>query len=509
MPLSRVILVVAFAAVLVVPYALRPPEETPPPDALPLVIVTPHVQTIWYEFERAFSAWHQRHYGKPVDIDWRQPGGTSTILQFLNARFSAVDALPGGAGGGIGIDLFFGGGQYDYEQQKKAGHLEPCGIRTEHPELLAPEILPQTLSGAVVYDKDDFYYGTCFSAFGIVANTEAMMRQRLPRDLIPPQQWRDLTSPALFRKVVTVDPGISASIVKAYEMLIQQAIGETVEARRASSGASSLDPAAERAAVADGFWAGIRRIQLIGANARRVGRMSSEAPIDVSLGEGLAAMCIDYYGLVQAEAASRPDGSSRLTYVTPVGGSGADSDPIALLRGAPNREVARRFIHFCLTVEGQKLWCYRAGTPGGPVKYTLHRPPIRRDLYADDHLRHFADPDNQPYTIARSFTYRPEWTGPLFTFIRIFVRALCIDTQDELREAWRAVIDNGQAYPDSPAMQVLQRMPLRYEDLFEEAFRSRLRDPVEIVALTREWGRFFRANYAEAARLARDAGRTR
>ena len=33
---------------------------------------------------------------------------------------------------GIGIDLFFGGGQYDFNKQAKAGTLVPCGVRERH-----------------------------------------------------------------------------------------------------------------------------------------------------------------------------------------------------------------------------------------------------------------------------------------------------------------------------------------------------------------------------------------
>ena len=91
----RLLTVVGFIVVLAVPYLLRPAEDGPDPDALPLVVLTPHTQAIWYEFERAFSAWHQEKYGQPVDIDWRNPGGTSAIARFLDARYDAVTAVEG------------------------------------------------------------------------------------------------------------------------------------------------------------------------------------------------------------------------------------------------------------------------------------------------------------------------------------------------------------------------------------------------------------------------------
>lgn len=523
MSVSRIILILAFAVVLFVPYAMRPAGEAVRPDAASLVIITPHLQSVWYEFEHAFSAWHEKHYGRPVRIDWRQPGGAGTIVQFLNARFDAVDGLHDAASRGVGIDLLFGGGQYDHERQKRAGHLDPCGIKAGHPELLSPAIIPQALAGEVLYDQDDRYYGTCLAAYGIVANTEAMARQGMPRDLIPPKQWQDLASPVFFRKIVMADPALSGAITKAFELVIQQAIDETIRERPAVRDAEGggtvapeggpedttqkrlLTPFTGREAVAEGFWRGMRRIQLIGANARRVARANSEAVVDVAQGESLAGMCIDYYGLVQAQACARPDGSSRVAYTSPVGGSVPDADCIAMLRSGPNPEIARRFVRFCLTPEGQRLWCYRAGVPGGPIRYTLHRPPIRRDMYTDEELASFADRDMRPYVLAESFTYHAEWTARLFSWIPVFTRALCLDTDEELRDAWGAMFAAGMSYPDSPAMQVLQRMPVTYDELLSDAMRARLKDPIEVVSLTRQWGDFFRANYVEAARIARQS----
>ena len=42
-----------------------------------LVIVSPHWEGLRYEFARAFSDWHQEKYGTPVEVDWRDLGGSS------------------------------------------------------------------------------------------------------------------------------------------------------------------------------------------------------------------------------------------------------------------------------------------------------------------------------------------------------------------------------------------------------------------------------------------------
>lgn len=115
-------------------------------------------------------------------------------------------------------------------------------------------------------------------------------------------------------------------------------------------------------------------------------------------------------------------------------------DPIAMLRGAPNRQLAFQFIEFVLSPEGQKLWNFRAGTPGGPKKQSLRRLPVRRDLYQPDDLQYFADPDELPYEKSDLFHYEAEWTGKAFGAIRFIIKSMCVDTHAELQAAWRALV---------------------------------------------------------------------
>jgi len=144
-------------------------------------------------------------------------------------------------------------------------------------------------------------------------------------------------------------------------------------------------------------------------------------------------------------------------YVTPAGGSSVSGDPISLLRGAPNRETAERFLQFVLSEAGQKLWNYQPGTPGGPRRFALRRLPSRRDFYPsddpefavrhDEHRQYCVDrignPDVNPYALAARFTYRPRWTARHFTVHRQLIRAMCLDSGEELKAAWQAILRNG------------------------------------------------------------------
>jgi len=226
--------------------------------------------------------------------------------------------------------------------------------------------------------------------------------------------------------VALADPTQSGSAAKAFEMLIQQQIVE-----------AGGDPA-------EGWKRAMQLIRRIAANARYFSEGASRIVWDVESGDAAAGMAIDYYGRVQSEAVRRPDGTSRLRYFTPVGGSSFGADPIGLLRGAPSPSLAREFIEFVLSTEGQKLWNWKVGTPGGPQKYALRRLPILPSLYAPEFEAFRSDPGVDPFLWAKENPpYHPEWTASLFRTIGFVIQALAIDPHDELCEAWAALIEAG------------------------------------------------------------------
>ena len=282
-------------------------------------------------------------------------------------------------------------------------------------------------------------------------------------------------------------------------------------------------PQAYQDALEAGWADGIRLIQLIGANARYFTDSANKVPLDVGAGNAAAGLCIDFYGRYEAEVSNggRPDGA--MVYATPVGESGVSADPVMMLRGAPHKQLAQRLCEYVLSEEGQRLLCYRAGEPGGPVQYNLQRLPIRRDFYPDpDHPaiqaafeRHrphttgdLSRPDLDAYALARAFSYRPRWTAAHFSFIRDFTRAMCIDSGAELRDAWRAIIAAGgpDACPDAVA--ALETFPTDPEPItFASALTIRSRYDRE--DLLRIWTSHYRRQYSEAARLARAAAKAR
>ncbi|MBC7782249.1 MAG: ABC transporter substrate-binding protein [Burkholderiales bacterium] len=567
-----------------------------------IVIVSPHNEAIRYEFAQAFSRWHQKNYqradgsGQPVKVDWRNIGGTTEISRYLASEYTAAtkawwtgqkkqwspaasddltksapptestsreiyeayhktdmpDAITSR------IDLFFGGGQFDHSAAFDAGFAVPM-VDLLPPELFKDggvDLIPERVSGEIW--RTSSVMGNVVSTFGIIYNVDRL------RDLgisTPPAQWTDLANFKYYGQVGLADPTKSGSIAKAFEMIVHQQMHDAairggysdqqIEANEQRMGALMKErgKAYKRGDVPDdlrgyqdalekGFENGLHLLQQIGANARYFTDSASKVPIDVSMGDAAVGMAIDFYGRYQAQESKSTDGTERMKFVTPVGGTSVSCDPISLLRGAGGsaerredqaltRQVAIRFVQFVLSEQGQRLWCYEPGIKDsageliGPEKYTLRRLPIRRTFYPStqpaiqaahaSHVAHvvdnLADPTIDPYAVATQFVYYRRWTGDHFGVLRDIVRAMCMDSGDELKSAWRAAHQRAIASPADPSrpfdypFSALPTVKIRDKEGKEATLpltwrtAPDIRRNFESIEYMREWTKAFRAQY--------------
>ncbi len=484
------LLFLALLVVLLAPFLLQPRATDRCAATRILVILSPHNEAVRREFETAFQLWHSKRYGESVAFDWRNIGGTSEIVRYLESEFAAARRANRT---GIGIDLFFGGGSYEHIRQARLGNTAPCGVRERHPEWLKHDIIPERFSGEIFYDSEDRWYGCCLSSFGICYNTDLLAIRGIP---IQPTQWEDLADFRLFRQIALADPTKSGSINKAFEMLIQEQMSKNLQ----TNGCPPANAPPEQ--LANGWQQALLLIRKIGANARYFTDSAGKVPLDVAQGNAAAGMCIDFYGRFQSELTMRNENSDRLRYLTPAGGSSVSVDPISILHGAANLETAQRFVDFCLSREGQQLWNTRVGAPGGPAHYALRRLPIRKDMYTEEYLRDMSDPDALPYEKNADFTYQAQWTGPLFATIRILIRAMCIDTHTELANAWSAINQAGGLEQQAHSAQAFSALPpeAEYHTALQKTTKL-IGNKLEEARLVREWTLFFRHKYREAERL--------
>ncbi|MFT6181381.1 MAG: ABC-type Fe3+ transport system substrate-binding protein, partial [Akkermansiaceae bacterium] len=402
------------ALVVAAPMILRDDDAAAISNAeLRLDVITPHNELIRREFGEAFSAWYKEENGEDVYVNWRTPGGTSEIKRVLDSAFGSA---ANNNKEGIGLDLFFGGGVFDFQLQAKEGRFQKLSIFDTSPELFVESIIPESQSGETYYPEERDWLGVCLSSFGICYNTDSLARLKITA----PTTWDELGNPEYNRGIALADPTKSGSVAKAFEMLVQQKIHVHLK-----SGLPQ-DEACDR-----GWIEGLNLIQRIGANARYFTDSASKVPHDVAQGNAIAGMCIDFYGRSFNETLKKEDGTSRIIFISPVGGTSMSVDPVAILKGAPHPELAQEFVRFLYTIRGQMLWNARPGTAMGPKMRGLRRLPIRRDLYQEPYLSDMVDAEVMPYETANEFVYDYNLTGRHFTPLRNIIRAMCIDSHNE------------------------------------------------------------------------------
>ncbi len=493
---------------------------------------------------QAFRAWwtDQGHawpaggaemiFDRRFDPDRPPPGGADRARwERQRELWTAWRATDDPAAFSSRIDLFFGGGVYDHDIAGRQGLLvapwppddPPAGLfyDTEGRELIPRELAGETWRGTT-------FFGTCLSSFGIVYNPDRIKTL----GLAAPVRWLDLTDIRYAGLLGVADPTKSGSVAKTFEMMIHEQCHQAVreagfdmdQCRAYERILANLAadapwpdsvPRAYQEAVETGWRRGLFLVQKIGANARYFTDGAGRVPVDVSMGNAAAGIAIDFFGRFQSEFSIGPDGRRTLEYVTPQGGSSVSADPIALLRGAPERELAVRFMQYVLSEEGQKLWAYRPGSPGGPERYALRRLPIRRDFYPGswpdaNAARHLAwtvdsldDARVDPYALAGEFEYFPRWTARHFGVQRYLIRAMCMDAGNELLALWSIIRGKGGPAANPAAVAMMEALPYMPQQVTWSTAPDLARQ-MERMEMLNLWTTFYRHRYRAAQRLVQE-----
>lgn len=536
--MKRLLIIIALVATVALPFLLRPKQAAPENADVTLVLVTPHNEAIRHEFGVGFKEWYKARTGKTVFLDWRVLGGTTEIARFLEGEYVASfqnywrnelkkpwstevlagfqnGQLPAGAPAeakearaafmasdvGCGIDLFFGGGTYDFAKQAVAGRIVESGLLRKHPEWFTEEVIPQSYAGEEYWDKEGRWFGCVLSSYGIIFNRDSLQRLGVTEE---PKQWSDVVDPRFRGEVALCDPTKSGSIAKAFENVIQQQMQRRFVTLRSENPARAVQEV-ESQAIREGWLEGLRLMQLVGANARYFTDTSQKPPIDVAAGNCAAGLCIDFYGRQQEEAVRRRDHSERLGFVAPLGGTVSSVDPIALLRGAKNKEVALAFMEYVLSMEGQKLWNFKPGAPGGPRHFALRRIPVRKDFYAHPEWREWRnDAEAAPFDQREQLIYRYAWTGGVFREMAFVIRVMCQDTHRELVGAWEAIVTAPEPLK-ARALAELQDLSAVNYDRVSAEIKSALgsKNKVDEIRLANELAGEFRRHYRRAEAIAK------
>jgi ABC-type Fe3+ transport system substrate-binding protein len=346
-----------------------------------LTIISPHWEGIRYEFGRAFSAHYRQRFSKEVEISWLDVGGTSEILRYIRSEYQRRPDS-------IGIDLIFGGGVDPFIELKRAALLE-------RPALALGPAVAREAAGTPLHDLEGYFFAPTMSVFGIICNQVVLKRLHLET----PRTWEDLGAPALKSWIGSGDPRRSGSMHMAYEIMLQ----------------------------AYGWERGWQAIYRLGANIRSFAANSLQVSKDVGNGEVACGLAIDS----QASSQIKAFGRDNLSFIVPDGLTVLNGDSIALLKGAPNRDVAVEFLRFLFTEEGQRLWMLPTGSPGGPVSYELGRLAVMPHLY-DDRPR--AGLGINPFLQHTSLRYDTALGSARWTLLNDLIGVFIVDNQAALRQ---------------------------------------------------------------------------
>lgn len=355
-----------------------------------LIIASPHWEGIRYEFERAFQEHYHQATGETVRVRWRDLGGTSQIEQAINASYEANPDT-------CGIDVFFGGGLDPFENQKRRGQLHPFRLPDKILEKIPPEV-----GGLPLVDPDFMFYGAALSSFGILENRRVREITGLP----PAREWLDLTDPRLFGWVSSSDPRKSGSVHMIYEIILQ----------------------------AYGWEKGWAVIYQMSGNVKSFLQQSSSPTKEVTLGQTAYAVSIDIYGLTQQAFL----GPENVRFHVPAEVSVITPDGIAILRGAPNLDVAEAFVTFVMSRPGQSLWMRPVGHPEGAKKFGITRMGILPALY-EGNQSDLLIPLN-PFQVENGFAYDSNLGSKRWSILNDLIGQSVIDIHSHLRDAWQAIL---------------------------------------------------------------------
>lgn len=429
-----------------------------------LVLISPHNEFIESEFERAFADWHERNFGSRPTLRWRDMGGTNDAAKFIKEQYEA------GAAGEV--DVFFGGGAPDHAAVAAAGAIEPIELPAE---ILAA--IPAELSGVQLYDAEAGWYGSALSTFGIFYNQRLLSQRGLPA----PVRWSDLAHRRMYNNVIAASPS-SGSAKAAYDIIAQ-----------------SAPTWPEGWAMLMQFW----------GNCQQITRGSSDMTGLVVEGQAGAGTAIDFYAYTEMAEANTGD-ETVLNFVAPT--AVFTPDPISVLKGAPHPEMARRFVQFVLSEEGQRLWCLPPGSPGGPAEHALYRLPIHPAVY--EQYPTAAEGSDEPNTPAMLpflidvYEYAAQRDDRIDTEVHAarvanllpdLMTAAVMTDRELMHRAWGAILDRGM-----PADQVAEfvRLPADVDTLEKSlAMADRLaqlrqeEDELAVEEISRRWRDFFREKY--------------
>lgn len=247
---------------------------------------------------RGFKEYFKRTYGRDIEVTYLKPGGWPVCVDKVRAWGGKPDA-----------DVFFGGGPPAYEVLKKEGLLERYVPKTA-------DNLPLEAWGTYIKDPEGYWYAFSLWFVTNIYNAKLLKKLRLP----VPKTWDDLLKKEYRGVIVHTLPYASGTMHETVEILLQ------------TRGWNAT-------------WAYFRRLAV---NLARFSTGSTDTLLIVERGEAVIGVAQPQMNAMMAQADGYPI-KSIVPEVTLLVAEG-----VALLKNAPHPNVAKVFMDWILSEEGQK-----------------------------------------------------------------------------------------------------------------------------------------------------------
>ncbi len=418
---------------------------TPVSAADKLVIISPHRKSIQNEYIPAFKDWYKTKFKTDIDVEWLDQGGTNDDIKFLRSKFANQAKTSG-------VDVFWGGGTTGHNEAFKNGMADKIKLT---PTL--EKQIPKTVAGMPLSNKENTYISQAMSSFGIFYNKPLLKIEKLPE----PTTWESLAD-VKYKDRLTLTDSRKSGTASVMNHIILESMG---------------------------YDKGMELLARLAGNARQFSQSSSDVIKTVVSGDATATLAIDFYALAKIGDL----GADKLGFILPEGKTILEGDPVTVLKGAPNRQAADRFVEFILSPEGQVLLMLPKGTPGGPKIETLGRLAVNTEAYKMTEGKR-TNPLN-PFTAKGFLKYDSEKQTKVRQVFDDLLGATMIDTHKELREAWTRVVKKG-AKPEDVA--AFAKSPINHAEL--DALALKWDDGVFRNQKINEWVRFSRDKFAQVAK---------
>lgn len=417
-----------------------------------IVVVTSYPKDLTGPFKKAFEA--------------KYPG---TMVEILQKKTSAAVKYIQETAQGNTSDLMWASAPDAFEVLKADDLLAKYSPKAAG--------IPEKIGSYPINDPDGYYIGFAGSGYGIMWNTRYLEAKKIP----VPKEWEDLKMPVYHNHVGMSAPSRSGTTHLTVETVLQ----------------------------GEGWEKGWGTWKEMAGNFKMVTERSFGVPEGVNSGDFGIGIVIDFFGF-SSKATGFPVDFVYPTVTTLVPAN------IAIVKDAPNHDLAAAFIEYLLSVEGQKLLLDPA----------IRRLPVNPDTYADapaDFPNPFKDK-----SIGAAVKFDVELSKDRYNIVNALFDVMITYRREDLAKASEALQEAeaalaGKSNPEAEtlikeARSLITAMPISEaeavdgkfpgvftSDVFKKRTKADAKVPQRQAEIEEKWDAFTKKNYADAESKAKQA----